>query len=666
MVLAAATGAVWAQDAASIREDGGPIIVGESVGELKPFELHSYSMAFDFMSRFRQDELDQRGQPSTTDTERLFRGTLDFSTESYIGHENLIDLTADFQVGLENQDINSETLNDENNDLTLTDLYDVSAQILKEGPVPVTAYSRRTEALIDREFSGTIKAVSSETGMIARFKSDVAPTWIQYFHREQDESDQLDTVNTGLVQDTAAIHSDYRIDADQRLEFNYTFDHVDETQGFNFDNTYDRNDGELIHTIRFGPENRHDLRSSLRYYDQSGDFALQVLRLDEQLTMRHTDQFDMRYNLEGETREQGGDQQQLLLGSATATHRLFDSLTSSATAGGSHFALPDDDFTSEDAFINGSLDYTKKVPLGRFDAGTSLGYNVLDNSDRGGTLSVTDQPGTFNDPFPIVISRSRIIPSTVRVTDVSRLRTYIEGSDYTLSDFPDRIELDRVVGGAIIDGQTVLISYDIGPEAANRIETTTGTISLRYTFERGWLQGLSLYTTLQRADHTLTADDPEDFTLDDFTSILYGAEYRIGDLTLSAERENRDSTISPYDATRLEASFDRRLGRFSTLSLDVRYETIDYSDDNNHLDLLRVSGRWSERLATYLDLNLRLQYRDEHETIGGDVTGFEQAIELNWHYRQTSAYASFRNAMLDGDTVDRTSQTIIFGFRRTF
>lgn len=666
LALAAASGSAWAQDSGVTGADGGPIVVGETLGDLRFFELRSLNAAFDFTSRFRQDEIKQRGQPDATDTEQLFRGTIDFFTESYIGHKNLIDLTADFRLGLESQDITSQTLDGESSELSFTNLYDVSALILGEGPVPVTAYSRRDEALIDREFSGSIRAVSSETGAIARFKSDIAPTWIQYFHREQNESDQLDTINSGLVQDTAVIHSEYRFDTHQRLEFNYIFDHIDETQGFNFENMYDRHDGELVHTISFGPENHHDLRSSLRYYEQSGEFGQRVLRLDEQLTMRHTDRFEMRYNLDAETREQGGDEQQLVLGSATARHRLFDSLTSGATVGGSHLALSGDGFTSDDVFINGTLDYTKQVPLGRLDAGASLGLNVQDNSDRGGTLSILDQPGTFRDPFPIILSRTRIIASSVRVTDTARLRTFIEDVDYSLREFPDRVEVRRVVGGAIIDGQTVLISYDIGPEPENQIDTTSASLTIRYTFERGWFQGLSLYSTLRQTDHSLSADDPGQFVLDDFTSLLYGAEYRIGDISLSAEREHRDSTVSPYDSTRLEARFDRRLGRNSTLTLSLYHELIEYTDDNNELELLRATARWTERLVSNLDLSIRLQYRDEHETIGGDVTGFEQALELSWHYRQTSIFTSFRNAMLDGDTVDRMSQTFVFGFRRTF
>lgn len=668
-VLALATagsGVALGQGRGPTAPDEGPIIVGEDRGRLKAFELHSFGAALDFYGRLREDRIDERGQPNATDKEQFYRGTLDLFTRSFIGHKNLLDLTADVKLGLDDEEVQSDTVGEERSDLTFTNLYNVSGLILAESDTPLTVYTRRDETNLEREFSGSVRNTTSETGAVLQWRSSFAPTTFRYFHREEHEDDQLDTYESDLTQDSASVHSDIRLDSDQRIEFDYTFDHIDETQGFGFSNSYDRHDSTLTHTISFGPERRHDLRSNFRFYDETGKFPNRTLRLDEQLTLRHTDRFETRYNLTAENREVGSIEQQLVLGSAEARHRLFESLTSSATAGGSYLALPDEDFTSTGYFATGTLDYTKKVPMGRLDAGTTLGFNVQDNSDRGGTLSVIDQTATFNDPFPIIITRSGIIASSVVVANLTGLRTYIEGVDYIQSGFPDRIELDRVIGGAIADGETVLISYDIGPEPANQVDSIVANFTIRYTFERGWARGLALYMRFLNTDHSLSTDDPSLFVLDDVTSLLFGAEYRVGDFTFTAEREDRDSTVSPYDSTRLEARFDRRFGRKSTLTLAAYHELIEYTDENNELELLRFTGRWTTRLLSHLDLNLWVQYRDEHETVGGDTTGFEQSIELNWRYRQTSVFAGFRNAMLESDTVDRTSQTFTFGFRRTF
>lgn len=662
LALVALAGAARGQDG----DDEGPIIVGEKRGQWETFELKSVSAELGFEERWQRDEYDQTGAPDTTDTSNLLRGTFDLFTESYIGHKNFIDLTATLGFGVDYEQVRSDTADQDRDDITFSNLYDISALILGEGPLPVIAYSRRDETFLDREFSGSIRSITSETGVIFRLKSERAPTTVQYFHRDQSDSDTLDIVDTQIVQDTVVVQSLYRITESQELELTYIFDHVDETQAFGFQNMYDRHDATLTHTLRFGPEDKHDLRSMLRLYDQSGRYAGSVVRLDEQLTLRHTEDLESRYNLIAETQDRGGSDQQLIAGNAQVRHQLYDSLTSTATVGGDHLSLADDDFTSDGYFVAGTLDYVKRVPYGLLEASSSVGYDRQENSDRGDTLSVVNQPAIFIDPLPIILNRRNIVPSSILVTGAAGIPVFQEGLDYDVRDFPDRVELRRVVGGAIPNGTSVLISYDIGPEPENAIDTINTSFSVRYQFDQGALDGLAAYFRYRRTDRNLDADDTSLFVIEDVNVLIYGLEYEISDFTFGAERENRDSNVSGYDATRLFARYQRRLAPRSSITADLTYEIFDYTTEDNKLELLRASARWRHRLSRNLDISLWLQYRDEQEDISGDTRGFEQAVELNWQLRQTSAYMTLRNAILEGDNVDRLSQEFVIGFRRRF
>lgn len=664
LALAAMAGTLRAQTAAE--EDEGPIIVGEKRGQWETFELHSISAELGFEERWSNDQYNQRNAPDATDTSNLLRGTFDLFTESYIGHKNFIDLTANLGFGLDYEQVRSDTANEDRDDLTFTNLYDINALILGEGPLPLTAYARRDETFLDREFSGSIRSITSEEGAILRFKSDVAPTTVHYFHRDQSDTDTLDIVDTHIIQDTVAVQSLYRITTSQTLEINYTFDHVDETQAFGFTNLYDRHDATLTHTLYFGPEHKHDLRSTLHIYDQSGDYANSRVRLDEQLTLRHSDDLESRYNLVAETQDNGGSETRFLGGNATVRHQLFDSLTTTATAGGNHLLLVDDDFTADDVFITTTLDYVKKVPYGEFQAATTAGYDYQQNSDRGDTLSILNEPATFIDPFPVILGRRNIVVGSILVTGVGGIPVFQEGIDYDIRDYPDRVELRRILGGGIPNGTNVLISYDIGPEPANSIDTINTGVSVRYRIEEGMLNGLSMYFRYLRTDRNLDAEDASLFVIEDVNDLIYGLEYEISDFTFTAERENRDSNVSGYDAIRLGARYDRRLGPRSSITADLTYEIFDYTTEDNRLELLRASARWRQRLTRTLDFSLWLQFRDEREDIGGHVQGFEQALELNWQLRQTSAYMSIRNAILNGEDVDQLSQEFVIGFRRRF
>ncbi len=100
--------------------------------------------------------------------------------------------------------------------------------------------------------------------------------------------------------------------------------------------------------------------------------------------------------------------------------------------------------------------------------------------------------------------------------------------------------------------------------------------------------------------------------------------------------------------------------------MSLTRESIDYTDEDRSVDLNRIVARWTHRLDRSLDFSVRLEYRDEQDSVSGDVSGFEQSLELNWRKRQTTAFLQFRNSMLDSESEETSSRTIAFGFRRSF
>ncbi|MGE3108986.1 MAG: hypothetical protein AB7G11_17290 [Phycisphaerales bacterium] len=665
LVLVITAGTAWSRQALQPQPtDDGPVIVGERRGKYNLLELPRFGFELEFFGQWQKDTTKQGGSSRQTDTEDVFRGTANLDFEAYVGHKNLLDISGTMKLGLDYTHTESDTLGEKRNDLEFTNLYDVQGLILGEGPVPVTAYSRRVDSRLRRQFFGTIKNITSETGVIARLKSEAAPITLQYFHREEDESDPLGTIDSSLVQDTFSLSGQLRLGEHQRLELDYAFDDAVETQAFGFRNSYQRHDGTFTHVIEFGKDNLDSLRSSLRVYDQSGVFAQSTYRLDEQLRLRHSDRLESRYDVTAEQQTRGGVDQTLLGGSATVRHKLYDSLVSSATAGLRRLEV-DDEFTSDEAFINGLLDYTKKVPVGRLNVSTAAGYNRQDNSERGGDLPVLDEAHVFNDPFPVTINRRNIVASSIVVTTTAHSPLF-EGLDYTVQAFADRVELRRVLGGAIGNGDAVLVTYDIGPEPGNVIDTTTVSVSARLNFDETLAKGLSLYVTYRRSDHALHADQPALFVLDDFEDLLYGAEYQIGAVTLLAERQNHESEVSPYDVVRFQARYNQRFSRESVVNLEYSHETVEYALTDNRLQLDRVTFRWTQRLDEALRASVEIQFRNEQDRLSDDVRAWDQAIELTWRKRQTTIFASFHNTILDSSSVERTSQLFTIGIRRTF
>lgn len=644
----------------------GPVVVGTPRDKWKAFELVKFDAAFAFLGQHRTDRLRQSNGDTIVERESLLRELLDLSGQASIGHPNFIDLTGSAQFGLDHRNFHSDAVDQSSSDRSFVDLFDIRALMLGNGPVPTTLYARREQNLINQGFGGRIKQTVEETGAIAQFRSEIAPTTLQYFHRRIEFDGALDFGDSVTTQDTFTGQSGIRISGNQRLDVAYTFDRINEEQTGFFSDSFDRHDANIVHTLTFGPEAiGHELRSSLRIYDQGGQFRQQNARLDELLVLRHTDRLETRYSATVDDQTRAGQDQQLYRGEVSIRYRLFESLVSSASAGAQRLAAPDN-FTSDDAFVSGHLDYTKRVPLGRLNASAGIAYNAQDNSTRGSPLSITRDARVFDDPFPIVLPRRNIVQGSIVLLPPLGFLPYREGIDYTVRYFPDRVEISVPPGSAIQNGQTVLANYDIGPEPANQINTLGTSTSARYSLTEGALRGLSAYFNYRTSDPQLSAADPSLFVLDGFRDLLLGVQYVRSGLDLKYEHEQRTSSVSPFSSDRFQAMYSRPLGRESVVSLDLTHESIEYPLEANRVDFDRITGRWNQRVMPTLDINVRLEYRNERDRLNGDSEGFDQILGFTWHKAQTTVYVSFQNALVQGANSERTSQLLQLGFRREF
>lgn len=642
----------------------GPVVLGEHAGEWKPWYLAYMETELSLYGRYQQERERSAGQPETKNTDTLLRATMDVGFEAYIGHKNFIDLTGNFQLGYEEEKVSSNTLGGDTSSGNVVDLYNIRALILGESKAPVTVYSQREETLEHRDFAGTLTITTAETGASVELRSEVAPLRIAYFHRDQNQDDPQGALDRHQVQDTVSLGGSLALTAQQRLEYTYEFDRADESQGSTFHNSFDRHDGSVVHTLNFGDSNEHSLRSSLRVFDETGFYQQSTVRLDEQLNLQHSDRLSSRYNFTLMDEDYGGTQQRQAIGSAMVRHRLFDSLTTTGTVGGYRLEIPDE-FTSDSGFVSLAFDYLKKVPYGRLEANATGGYVRQVNGERGTSLSVHDVPKTFTDPQPIVIDQRNIVPGSVSITDLSHF-PFSAPTDYTVAYFPDRIEITRDPFGSILNGQTVLVTYTIGPEPSNTIDTMSVTLSARYTVTEGVLTGLSPYISYQQTTHYVDAVDPSLFVLDDVTTWRYGLEYRIAEWTALGERQDTQSTLSPYDRMRLQLRYDRRFDRWSSLAVELTRDEVNYHLTANHVDLNTLLARYTQQVAEGMDVQFYVQYRDQRDDVAGHVTGLEETLEFTWRIRQTSIFASVHNADLSGRDNDNSSQLFTLGVNRTF
>ncbi|WP_428938343.1 hypothetical protein [Fontivita pretiosa] len=647
-------------------QDAGPIVFGQRQRR-DPFSLQITHAELELLYRRQSDTVDPDDGPKTTFTEDRFEETFSLWSNGYIYHPNLVELNLAGSFGLTQSWTDSDGLSDSQFG-TLYE-WDANATILRKEDTPLTLYSRRSRQLVTRELGPTLDNTITTHGGILELRSKAVPTRLEAFHQEQQQSgiDESGIGDFDLTQNTFIWHSEARPTVNQFWTWDYTFNQVQETTRGIGSHEFVNHDATLSHSMEFGRNDRSSLNSSVNYFDQSGDFVIRRLHWAELLRLEHSDSFTTRYQYTLDQQSFQDTEELTHRGTAGFIHRLYRSLVTTGEVG-----IQQTDRNSGgdsfQTFANIDFDYRKKVPLGVFTAALGYGWNEQRNDPQTQQTFVIDDPRTFNDPQPIIIPRSGVIPGSLVITDSTGLIIYQEGLDYTVRAFPDRLEIDRVIGGRITNGQTILLDYQLQPLGGNTTTTNGFYIGGRYTIEQGALQGVSVYARYSEQDQTIDSDTPIQIVPNSYTDVLYGIEYAIRPwhLTLSAEQQWHDATISPFDATRFMARYTDRIRIDTTLNLDASYHIVSYPDEDDTLNLLILVAQVQHRFSPRLWGSVSVLYRNEQDELRGETNGWEQQLELQWRHRQTYIYTLLRNTMVQTEFQDNTFQFLEIGIRREF
>jgi hypothetical protein len=559
---------------------------------------------------------------------------------------------------------NNGVNNSETDNGTVTG-YDLNAVFLRREKASLTLYAQRYEDTVNRDFGPSFINTTSNYGAIADLRLEKLPTRIQAYHSDQTLDDPANVQGYKQSQDTVLWHTEWIPSDRSRLTFDYTYNNVQEKAQLAQPVNFDVNELSLSHTATFGPDLKNNLTSSLDYLDQSGDFAEQRLHLSEQLTLQHSPvlQTYYRYSYIQDTRDTFDQSNQQ--GEIGFEHKLYQSLVTRGAVG---FQIIDTSGVdqSQEGYARLDFAYTKKVPLGVLGLSLGTSYDHRNNDSQAEAVEVLDEPHTFSDPLGIVVVRTNIDPKSVQLTDTSRVRVYQQGIDYTVRSAPNRIMIQRVLGGAINDGQAVLLDYTLLPQPGNTQDTISFSLGGRYDINQGFLKGLAVYSRYFYQEQNISSQDPSAFIPDNIRDLTIGAEYKIGGLTLIAEQQWHDSTLAPYNSTRFGATYTQRLADAMILSLGATYSMIDYTDINEQLTYFNLSSSIDYQITRELHALASVTYRDQTDTLFGDTRGFEQQLQIQWRHRQTYIYAMIRNANLNNQGQDSSFQVFQIGIQRRF
>jgi hypothetical protein len=255
----------------------------------------------------------------------------------------------------------------------------------------------------------------------------------------------------------------------------------------------------------------------------------------------------------------------------------------------------------------------------------------LQHVEQKGIGRIENERHTFPvppDPEVFFLNQPDVIIQTIVVTDVNNNQTFVAGVDYSIVQNGNRTGIQRIIGGNIPQGATVLVDYDAVPTAAGSYESLTENFGFRLSL---WKDLWSIYARFSYFDNNA----PSDIRVPHTTSYTVGTEANWRWASAGAEAVMNDSTDSSYRSARLFQSCFFNLDDGSSLGFDFSQSFTDYTDSGRNEQQYRFLSRYHRPLVR----NLRFDCQTgANLTYGQDVeqTVYVARPELNYVIGRTT------------------------------
>ena len=531
--------------------------------------------------------------------------------------------------------------------------FDVRADFFAGKPVSGSVYAVRQEDRINRRFQPTLTQRRTEFGTNWVLTHDTFPLEMSYDYRESDRIGNARALDDEhYTERTFHFGGDWIIDEDHKLT--YSYEHSRDKREFQgLDQAYetDRDLFRLDHELRFGSDRQHTWRTVMRWQEESGDFARDIFEIGPELTLRHSDNLETRYEYQFNREDYEGLEVDLHRADFQLVHQIYSNLTTTVDVFGLHEKVEDDVSTTQ---YGGSVDwqYNRKNPYGHFYANLSLAYDTEELYGKAGERIVLDESHTFTDPLPVTLRNRNVVAGSIVVSDTSNRRFFTAGIDYMLLRRQDVTQIVRIPAGRIADGDTILVDYKYQTPRDGQLDTMRVDFGLEQRFDCG----LRPYYRFAFRDQDVNYSTGLLRRADRTDHHRFGMDYEYKQFRLGAEYEVYDDTVEPYDAFHANGIWHVLQDGAHTLDATARVSRFwfdgDYDDRNVTLVDLELDHRW--RLGAGLATVERVAYRWEDDELDGYVRGWDVTAGLTYEVGELTAELTveYDRLQLDRSTED--------------
>ena len=619
-----------------------PLLCGAQYADITPFKLTG--VEGNLSARYNLDDYEQ----TSTDGGRVYqtRPTLEeeffILTHSYAYHPSFLNMDLGGGLLFLQQDFDS----DQGKSNAKESLYNLTARLsfLEKKPYPVRLFYDRSNPSVTTSLAGRFLVENTRYGMRASLLEPVSPVSLnlEASRFESDGSGFDTTIKQTTDQATIRAYKSYA--GGSNISLSHLWTRADSRSGsprLPIQQTITTTRTTDVSALNiFGTDNQFRLTQLLTYTNQtldqklSPDSELDNLRYSYDMRWIHTatTQSFYQYRLQKSDRSEVNttNQNARIGASYNRKKHLYGNMDI-------HAQKEDQDttnFKKERYGAQGTVGYNRMIWRGSMQVGASMQLDQTDQATGStGIVQVFDESLTLTGTTPVALQNDFVITGTLVVTNTANTQTFIEGLDYDIRVIGQITEIQRLIGGNILDGQTVLVDYEY--RSGGNVKFTA--FNQNYFSNFKLFRFHDLFARYRIFDQTVRSGQPTT-PLNDIENILVGvrAEYPLpGGWLVGAEvnYENQAEDISPYTRKLLKAHVETTLPRTTRVRVTGRREFVNNENSPEDVDISQVIIRLSSRpwLRTVVTID-----GDYEKDTGGTLTRRRQALTLGmvWRYRR--------------------------------
>ena len=588
---------------------------------------------------------------SFSEDSRYIAPSAGFTVDGSVYHPNFLKFNLSAEVGLNHLDDHSTggTNYDSSGDSFLQS-YNANVLFLQEKPYNASLFANKNDFRREYDFFTTVDVESQRYGGRAGYSAGPLPFSVSAYHLDETTKDAAQP--SSLDEDVASFAAHNARPNEDVTDFSYTYDRFNrQDQGASVQDgtqhSLRASDGET-----FGQRGQLKLDSALFYDDiESSATPSRDLTADELLTIRHRENLESLYDYGYSRSETGDATDERNSAKATLRHRLYESLVSAPDVHAERERSTGADSSYDTTIYGAGLneDYSKHLGAwGRLAIGYHGRLDQEQHDTTGGQISVIREQHTLTDDSITFLDHADVDATTIEVTDSDGVRIYLADFDYVAVAHGSVTEIRRVLGGAIANGSSVLVSYTATAQPSTNFRTAANQFSARLDLFGGLF---GLYARWSQLDYYGDAD----LTDQAYVDSVFGIDSNWRWLRTGAEYEGYASNLSPYQSRRLYESFFFQFADASTLGIDMEQSWTTFPEEDTDHDVYSFIGRYNRMLTASMSASVEGGHRVEHgqdyerqlDTVRSEITYAIGQFDMRLSYElQDETYL--------GDTRDRS------------